>query len=212
MPFTSRRCYYILQLDDEKRLSYVSFPSLNIGRWQVSLRIILPKSDLVKRFSTIRTYFVNLIHVLPSDPWQFVRIVYFGDPRCPILSSISSGNDIVRGPARNSTWTRADISDNEGDIFQDRDARIEKMRAGVTGGEKRQPEERMKRRERNERSVEGNERRIKCGETKKRRGIVSSRFFRAKRRRRLSLLRTSCNRKWERCGGSGKPRYAGRFW
>lgn len=119
-------------LDGDKRHFALSF------RNQISLNGSPPYGG---------TYFVNLIHALPSDPWQFVRIVYFGDPRCPILSSISSGNDIVRGPARNSTWTRADISDNEGDIFQDRDARIEKMRAGVTGGEKRQPEERMKRRE-----------------------------------------------------------------
>jgi len=131
-----------------------------------------------------------------------------GDPPCPILSSISSGSDIVRGSAQNSTWTRADISDNEGDIFRDRNARIKRNACGSYRSGKEQPEERKKWSERKERLVE---RRIEC-ERKSRREIVSGRFFRAKKRRHLPLLRTSYNQKWERCGDSGKPWYANRFW
>lgn len=69
------------------------------------------------------------------------------------------------------------------------------MRAEVTGSGKGRPEERKKRCERNERLVEENERRIECGERRKKRRIVSGRFFRTKRRRHLPLLKTSCNRK-----------------
>lgn len=53
------------------------------------------------------------------------------------------------------------------------------MRAGVTKGGEGQPEERKKRRERQKRSLEENERKIERGEGRKRRAIVSGRFFRA---------------------------------
>lgn len=186
------------------------FPIPNIAWRQVSRRI-LPQNQILLNVSPLyesilRTWFTRSLLIL-DNLYELSTPCSIGDSRCPILSSISSGSDIVRGLARNSTWTRANVPDNEGDGFFGIERRGNGENAYRSYGRREKgrddASETIGRRKQEEDGI---------SEGRQSRGIVSGRFFRVKRRRHLPLLRMSCNRKWERCGGSGKPQYAGRYW